>query len=364
MHQDPENILSVADNFVTSTKPLSVVPVKTGHINDSYFIYPGGNDPAFVLQRINHAVFRDVDGLMSNISRVLKHLEQKDLSAYGLVPLRVIPDRNGHAYYQDAEGNYWRMYNYIPGSVSYDLISDPTLAREAGKAFGTFQLLTSDLNGAGLVETIPDFHNISTRLKTFRETVEQDPEQRVAETEEEIRFVEDRAKEMHSILNLGASGKIPVRVTHNDTKINNILFNPEGKALCIVDLDTVMPGYSLYDFGDAIRTGASAAAEDEEDLSKVDIRMDLFSAYSEGYLSAARQFLVREETDNLACSARFMTFLIGLRFLTDYLGGDHYYRIRFKTHNLVRARSQFRLVSRMEERLEQMEKIILQLSSV
>jgi serine/threonine protein kinase len=256
------------------------------------------------------------------------------------------------------------MYNYIPGSVSYDVISDPDIAREAGTAFGTFQKLTSDLAGSDLVETIPDFHNIEARLKSFHETVRKDPAGRVRETTEEIRFVENRAAEMHRICRLGEAGIIPIRVTHNDTKINNILFNSEGRALCIVDLDTVMPGYSLYDFGDAIRTGASAAAEDEEDLSRVDIRMDLFRAYAEGYLSVANESLVPEEIRNLAFSARFMTFIIGLRFLTDHIDGDRYYRIRRENHNLIRARSQFRLVRRMEELSEQMEQTISQFAHI
>jgi len=320
--------------------------------------------PAYVLQRINHHVFRNVEGLMSNIDKVLEHLEKRlaiqDASTNGLLPLRLIPARDGSNHCRDAEGDYWRMYNFIPGSYSYDTIGTTTLAREAGKAFGTFQMLTAGLDGASLVETIPDFHNIAARLRTFRETVARDPLHRAAETPGEIRFAEERAEVMHRILDLGREGRIPLRVTHNDTKINNILFDETGRAVCIVDLDTVMPGFSLYDFGDAIRTGASAAAEDEEDLSKVNIRMDLFSAYSEGYLSVTRSFLTPEEIRNLAFSARFMTFIIGLRFLTDHLDGDRYYRIRFQNHNLVRARNQFRLVSRMEEHADQMEQIISQ----
>jgi hypothetical protein len=320
--------------------------------------------PAYVLQRINHHVFKNVEGLMSNINKVLEHLENRvskqDAPTNGLVPLRLIRTFDGNNYCKDGSGNYWRMYNFVPGSHSYDTIENTQLAREAGKAFGTFQLLTSDLDGASLVETIPGFHDIANRLQTFRETLARNPLGRAAVTFDEIRFAEKRAEEMHRILLLGKEGRIPLRVTHNDTKINNVLFDETGKALCIVDLDTVMPGYSLYDFGDAIRTGASSAAEDEEDLSKVGIRMDLFRSYSEGYLSVARAFLEPEEIRNLAFSARFMTFIIGLRFLTDHLDGDHYYRIRYENHNLTRARSQFRLVSRMEEHAGQMEQIILQ----
>jgi hypothetical protein len=359
----PENICS---RFRMEGSFVSVIPVTRGHINDSYIVNTGPDGaPHYLLQRINHSVFRNVEGLMSNIAKVLDHLERriKCSSATGFVPLHLVPTPGGEVFYRDPEGNVWRMYNYIPGSRSFDVAGDPEIAREAGRAFGTFQELTSDLDGTSLVETIPDFHNIATRLRTFRGTVEKDPSGRVAEIREEIRFIEERAAEMHAILDLGTKGQIPLRVTHNDTKINNVLFDHEGKAVCIVDLDTVMPGYSLYDFGDAIRTGASAAAEDEEDLSKVSIRMDLFSAYSDGYLSVARKFLLPDETARLAFSARFMTYLIGLRFLTDYIDGDQYYRIRHAKHNLVRARSQFRLVRSMEEQSEQMEQIISQFAS-
>jgi Ser/Thr protein kinase RdoA (MazF antagonist) len=356
-----DNLLSICNRFQTAHPIVSFTRIDRGHINDSYYLM---NDPAgpptYVLQRINHHVFRNVEGLMSNIAKVLAHLEGRIRCSgkTGFVPLHLIPTHGGELCFRDPDGNFWRMYNYIPGSRSFDGAGDPETAREAGRAFGIFQELTLDLDGSSLIETIPDFHNISTRLRTFRKTVEMDPAGRVAETRKEIRFAEERADEMHAILNLGAAGKIPLRVTHNDTKINNVLFDSKGKAVCIVDLDTVMPGYSLYDFGDAIRTGASAAPEDEEDLSKVSIRMDLFSAYSEGYLSVANKFLLPDEKALLAFSARFMTYLIGLRFLTDYIDGDHYYRIRHAKHNLVRARSQFRLVESMEEQSEQMEKII------
>jgi Ser/Thr protein kinase RdoA (MazF antagonist) len=223
--------------------------------------------------------------------------------------------------------------------------------------------MTSGMDASGLFEVLPDFHNIETRLKNFYGVLDRDPEKRAAESSAEIAFVRERVKEMHRIADLIREGKVALRVTHNDTKCNNILFNPEGHAICIIDLDTIMPGTILYDFGDAIRTGASTGAEDEADLSKIDLDLNLFEAYARGYLEVAREFLSPEEIANLAFSARYMTFLIGLRFLTDHLDGDHYYRIRFPGHNLQRARAQFRLVTCIENKLPEMKQIIERIKS-
>jgi hypothetical protein len=250
------------------------------------------------------------------------------------------------------------MIDYIRGSKSCDVVENPEMAYEAGKAFGIFQELTADLDANSLYEVLPNFHNIRYRLDNFRRTIETDPAGRVKSTQEEIFFVEQRAGEMHQILLLGESGAIPLRVTHNDTKINNVLFNDRNKAISVVDLDTVMPGFVLYDFGDAIRTGACTSAEDEADLEKVNFSLPLFEAYSRGYLEIAREFLTQPEIDHLPFSVKFMTYLIGLRFLTDHLDGDRYYKIRFPGHNLVRARAQFRLVGRMEESFSKMESIV------
>jgi hypothetical protein len=243
------------------------------------------------------------------------------------------------------------------------MVVNHDLASEGGKAFGIFQFLTSDLEASSLYEILPDFHNISTRIATFRETVSRNPAGRVNEVQDEIDFVESRSEVMHTILRLGEKGLIPVRVTHNDTKFNNILFNNEDKAISVVDLDTVMPGYILFDFGDAIRTGANTAAEDEADLSKVNINLGLFKAYSQGYLGIARNFLNKTEIEHLAFSAKFMTYIIGLRFLTDHIDGDHYYKIHFPGHNLQRARAQLALVRSMEQNFREMQEIIGRLST-
>ena len=337
--------------------------IGSGHINDSYLITTiPDSAPNYVLQRINHQIFKDIPGLMNNILIVTRHIEAKirsgDPAAQGFTALNLIPTNDYEYYYKDDDGNFWRMYNLIPETKSYDIVESPLMAYEGGRSFSIFQYFTADIPGDSLSETIPDFHDINKRLLTFHNIVRQDPVNRVKDVMKEIDFVKKGEEEMKTILLLGKAGKIPVRVTHNDTKFNNILFDENKKAVCIVDLDTVMPGYVLYDFGDAIRTGANMAAEDEPDLSKVKIDLELFEAYTRGYLSVASGFLNKKEKEYLAFSARFMTYIIGLRFLTDYIDGDHYYRIHFKNHNLQRARAQFRLLESMEENFDLMKEIV------
>jgi hypothetical protein len=354
------DILSV---FLVDGPVARITPAGSGHINDSFLVTMTAEDsPDYFLQRINHSVFKNIPGLSDNILKVSRHLEARlkepAAAATGFRVIRPTSTRDGSYYHRDPEGNYWRLYNHISGSRSYDILVSPAQAFEAGYAFGMFQHLTSDLDASTLIETIPNFHHLGSRLEAFRQAVRLDPAGRRKEVMDLIGFAEDRAEEMSRIQTLIGEKRIPLRVTHNDTKCNNVLFNSGDKAICIVDLDTVMPGTILFDFGDAIRTGASTAAEDEQDLEKVHLDLGLFEAYAEGYLSVARNFLVPGETANLAFSARFMTYLIGLRFLTDFLDGDHYYRTAYETHNLVRARVQFRLVERMEQSAVRMEQII------
>jgi Ser/Thr protein kinase RdoA (MazF antagonist) len=355
----------IVNHFVTEGTVVSVEPFGSGHINDSYLVKTlPESAPDYVLQRINHNVFRNIPELTSNILKVTRHLaSKKSESDGGFEVLQMIRSVGGEYYHKDPDGNYWRLYQYIGGSRSYDIVENPSLAYEGGKAFGHFHAMTSGMDASGLFEVLPDFHNIETRLKNFYGVLDRDPEKRAAKSSAEIAFVRERVKEMHRIADLIREGKVALRVTHNDTKCNNILFNPEGHAICIIDLDTIMPGTILYDFGDAIRTGASTGAEDEADLSKIDLDLNLFEAYARGYLEVAREFLSPEEIANLAFSARYMTFLIGLRFLTDHLDGDHYYRIRFPGHNLQRARAQFRLVTCIENKLPEMKQIIERIKS-
>lgn len=356
------DILQIAESFRIAEKPLAVERIGSGHINDSYHVIgTRPESPGYFLQRVNHGIFSDIQSLTNNILKVTNHISGKLQShgfGFSFKELSLIPAMNDEYIYRDGEGYYWRMFNFIGGTKSYNVVPGTDFAYEGGKAFGRFQLLTSDLDPAELRATIPDFHNVSSRLTLFHKSYREDKFNRIKEVTEEVNFVKERSPEMLDFFMLARDGKLPLRVTHNDTKFNNILFDSNGKAVCIVDLDTVMPGLIHYDFGDAIRTGANTGAEDEEDLHRVNLDLELFKAYSHGYLEVSRDFLTKAETVYLAFSARLMTFIIGLRFLTDYVAGDVYYKTLFPHHNLRRARAQFRLLRSMEDNARAMEKII------
>jgi len=335
----------------------------TGHINDSYIIRTtAAGHPGYFLQWINNYIFRDIEGLMNNISAVTSHLAAKlsENDALAFKVLEIIPCTDGKKYYRDAEGQYWRLYTYFSGTHVYDVVENTQIAYEGGKAFGKFMSLLADLPAARLTETIPDFHNIEKRLGNFYHSLATDPANRVKDISAEINFVKQRAEQMLSIPSLIKAGRLPLRITHNDTKFNNILFDSHNQAVCIVDLDTVMPGSILFDFGDAIRTGANTAIEDEKDLTKVDINLPIYEAYTHGFIKSTRHTLTEVEMNNLAFSARFMTFIIGLRFLTDFVDGDPYFRTLYPEHNLDRAKVQFRLIEAMERNAERMHSIVLE----
>lgn len=357
------NIEEIVSHFNIKAVYLGFEKNTTGHINDSYLIKTKTPDhPGYFLQWINNDIFNNVEGLMENICTVTDHLAQKlavDKSLAFKV-LEVIPGNDGKKFYFDQDGQYWRLYKFIDNAHSYNLVENTEIAYEGGKAFGLFMSLLADLPADGLMETIPDFHNLEKRLATFDQSVENDKADRVKDVSGEIEFIKTRTEQMLTIPALIKAGKLPVRITHNDTKFNNILFDSSDHALCIVDLDTVMPGSILFDFGDSIRTGANTANEDEKDLSKVDINIPIYEAYTRGFLKSTLSTLTEVEINNLAFSARFMTFIIGLRFLTDFLDGDTYFRTQYPEHNLVRARVQFRLVEQMELNADKMHQIVLQ----
>jgi len=371
-----KHIPDISRKFAIEGIPDKVSQAGSGHINDSYLITTSPEAcPDYVLQRINHQIFLDIPALMTNIVRVTEHIwkkltltegvsgrhEQLLAGSPAMQALRLVKTRDGAWFHQDPQGNFWRLYHHIAGSHSYDRVPGPGYANEGGKAFGQFLQLTSGLDPASLAVTIPRFHDIAWRMEQFDEAISHDCAGRVSRIPDLISFVRVRSDEMHTIHRLQEAGQLPDRVTHNDTKFNNILFAASGRAVCIVDLDTVMPGTILFDFGDAIRTGANTVDEDEPDLSRVALDMDLYSAYTKGFLETAGGLLSKRERDLLAHSARFMTFLIGLRFLTDYLNGDVYYKIRRPEHNLERARCQFRLLSEMEKQGGEMERIVCSL---
>lgn len=356
------NIKEIVSHFSIKGEFQDFEKVLTGHINDSYHIKTKSTDhPGYFLQWINNYIFKDVDGLMNNISTVTNHLAEKLAENNNLVfkVLEIISCTNGKKYYRDPEGQYWRLYTYIDGMHGYDVVENTKIAYEGGKAFGIFMSLLADLPATKLIEIIPDFHNMEKRLGTFFNSLEKNPVDRVKDVPEEIEFVKKRAEQMLTIPALIKSGRLPVRITHNDTKFNNILFDQTEHAMCIVDLDTVMPGSILFDFGDAIRTGANTSIEDEKDLSKVDINLPIYEAYTSGFIKSTRHTLTEVEIENLAFSARFMTFIIGLRFLTDFVDGDPYFRTLYPEHNLDRARVQFRLIEAMERNAAKMQEIVL-----
>lgn len=339
--------------------------IGSGHIHDTYLVRTASTS-AYILQRMNNKVFRDIPGMMENIERVTRHLRLKLSTIPGSNPdketLTIINAKNGKSYLLDQNGAYWRVYIYIEPHQIYDLADDPAKVKEAGRAYGTFVFLLSDLGGERLHDSIPDFHNIEMRLQKFHSALLHGNKNRIEQAPDQIKLILDQAEEMTLLNRLAKEGKIPVRNTHNDTKINNILFSPEGKAICVIDLDTVMPGLVHFDFGDAMRTFTNTAAEDEKDLSKVSMNIEFFENFAAGYLSATKFMLTGEEKKHLAFSAKYFTYLHVLRFLTDYIEGDIYYKIDYREHNLVRARNQYALLKSMESNYNTMRKIISELS--
>ena len=262
-------------------------------------------------------------------------------------------------FFEDTNGNFWRVINFIENSITLDIAVNVNQAMQCGLAFGLFNFMTRNVSPAGFIETIPGFHNVSYRLMKFNNAIAKDPKYRLPEVKKEVDFLLNRAGEMQKINQLGEQDLIPLRVTHNDTKLNNVLLDPSShEAICVIDLDTVMPGYIHYDFGDAVRSIISTATEDESDLRKVNIDLRLFKAFSEGFMTYTDSFLSETEKIHLAFSPKMMTYIMALRFLTDYLEGDVYYKTQYKIHNLVRARNQMSLLLKMEHHFLSMKKII------
>ncbi len=344
---------------------LDAQPYGSGHINDTYLVRTqtaGGTVP-WIVQRINHRIFRDVAGLMRNIRRVTEHLHARLAAIPGSDPSRealtIVPTREGRTHHEDPEGNFWRTYVFITGARTYDEVQSAAMARQAAFAFGRFQKLLMDLPPPPLMETIPDFHHTPSRFARFEAALAADCADRAAACRPEIEFALARKSMTPVLVDLMAAGSLPSRVTHNDTKINNVMIDDrDGRGICVIDLDTVMPGTVLYDFGDQVRTATGTAAEDERDLRKVRFQIEMFEALVRGYLEAARDFLVPAELEHLAFSGRLITFEIGLRFLTDYLEGDVYFKTHRPDHNLDRCRTQFEMVRQMEEQAHAMDRVV------
>ena len=344
--------------------PLAEVkPFGGGHINDTFLVtYNGQDKRQFILQKINSYVFRNVEGLMSNIDIATRHIRQKlqsencqDIEKRSLSLTKTKDDK---LYYLDDEKQYWRIFNFIEDHVVFDGSPSTEIAREGARMFGKFINQLSDLNTDKIVETIPEFHNIKVRLANLEAAIKEDPLGRVCCLEREIDFIRSRYEIMTVIQNLGEKGMLTPRIVHNDTKVNNVLFDRENKGLCVVDLDTIMPGYVHFDFGDGIRTCANTGAEDDENLSKIEYDLDMFEAFSNGFLSAVHPILNKTEQDSLAHAALLFPFIMGVRFLTDYIAGDVYYKVSHTHHNYYRARAQLKLAQDGELKLGEMQGIV------
>lgn len=352
------------ENFQFQGAYIEGGPYGSGHINDTFRVVfqDGEIQRRYILQKMNKNIFLKPEELMENIVGVTSWLKKKIVENGGnpeRETLNLIPTRAGKAFFIDSEGEYWRAYLFIEGASTYDLVKNKEDFYQSAVAFGHFQGLLADYPAETLHETIVNFHNTVDRLNKFKKAVEEDSYGRAKDVQEEIQFVLDREKLAHTLCDLQAEKKIPLRVTHNDTKLNNIMIDDRTrKAICVIDLDTVMPGLAVNDFGDSIRFGASTGEEDEKDLSKVSCSMELFELYTKGFIEGCQGSLTDIELDMLPVGAMTMTYECGMRFLTDYLEGDHYFKVHREGHNLDRCRTQFKLVRDMEEKLEEMNRIV------
>ncbi|MGL4990291.1 MAG: phosphotransferase enzyme family protein [Sarcina sp.] len=336
-----------------------------GNINDTIMVTYDcdGTEKKYVVQRINHDVFTNPVRLMDNMVAVTKHLAQKIELNGGDVErecLNLIKTKSGDYFHKTKDGNYYRAFMYIDGARTYMKVENEKHMYETGKALGRFQKYLSDFAADNLFEVIKDFHNTPKRYEDFKVALEKNLSGRAHIAKEEIDFINSRVSDLNKLVDLSNEGKIPLRVTHNDTKFNNIMIDNEtGKAVCVIDLDTVMPGLSLYDFGDAIRSGCSSATEDEIDLSKVNFDMNLYKNFVKGLLEETKDTLVEEEVKNIAFSAKLITMELAMRFLTDYLNGDTYFKVNHESHNLERTRNQLKLAKDMENNMDKMDNLVI-----
>jgi len=335
----------------------------SGHINETYRVVfkADGRDDVYIFQKINTNIFRNPDLLMANMSRVLKHCEAKLAGKPDQARrcIHLVPTRDGKMFCRTADGSCWRAYHFIGGASTYNILETEEQAYQAAKAFGAFQMMLADLPGERLHETIPNFHNTPSRYADFEKALAADKAGRADLCRPEIEFAKKVAWMAPVLVDLQAKGELPERITHNDTKLNNVLLDDRtGEGICVIDLDTIMPGLSLYDFGDMVRTSVSPAAEDETDLSKVQARTGVFRALVKGFLEGAQGCLTKKEMEMLPFSGILITYEIGLRFLADFLDGDVYFRTARPNHNLDRCRTQFTLVQRLMEKETELNAVV------
>jgi len=349
--------LDLFTHFQLEDKMTVVEPFGNGHINDTFWALNAGGEPEYILQRINHHIFKDVDMLQNNIHIVTSHIREK-LIASGETDverkvLTFLPAKDGKFYHFDGD-SYWRVCLYIPDSKTYEEVN-PEFSYEAGKAFGRFQEMLSDIPEETIGETIPNFHNMEFRLKQFNEAIEANPAGRLDEAQELVDELLKRSETYCIQERLYREGKLKKRINHCDTKVNNILFDKNGKVLCVIDLDTVMPGFVLSDIGDFIRTACNTGAEDDENLDRIQVNMEIFKAYTRGYMETAKDFLSPLEIKMLPYGGRLLTYMQTVRFLTDYLNGDTYYKIHSPKHNWQRSLAQFKFLRELEAKTSEMD---------
>jgi len=352
--------LALFDQFRIDDKITSVEPFGNGHINDTFLAKNNAGEAKYILQHINHHIFKDVDMLQNNIHIVTSHIREK-LAASGETDidrkvLSFLPAKDGKYYHFDGE-SYWRVCLFIPDSKTYEEIN-PELSYEAGKAFGRFQSMLSDIPEGTLGETIPNFHNMEFRLQQFKEAIDANAAGRLDEAREMVDALLERAETYCIQEQLYREGKLKKRINHCDTKVNNILFDKDGKVLCVIDLDTVMPGFVLSDIGDFIRTGCNTGAEDDADLDRIQVNMEIFKAYTRGYMETAKDFLTPLEIQMLPYGGRLLTYMQTVRFLTDYLNGDTYYKIHSPKHNWQRSLAQFKFLRELEAKAPEMDEFM------
>jgi thiamine kinase-like enzyme len=353
----------ILPQFNLNPEEFKISAFGSGHINDTFLLQNHNSSlRSYLLQRINNYVFKNVAGLTNNIITVTEHLKQKISKIENADPdkevLTFLKGKDGLYFFEDIDHNFWRISYFLENTKSYDVLTTPQQAFQGGVAFGRFQFLLADLDPKKLIDTIPDFLNIEKRLNDFFQAIKNNKAGRVEIVQPEIEFLSTRAGKMNELLRLGREGVLPLRITHNDTKFNNILLDQNNNIQCVIDLDTVMPGYVAYDFGDAIRTIINSSTEDEPDLDAIKLNMPLFNSFTKGYIKETAVFLTDVELNSLISGVLLLPYMQAVRFLTDYLDGDLYYKVQFHEHNLQRTRAQMRLFFLLEERQQELNSIV------
>ncbi len=357
---EEKELKGIVEKFNVEGTSASIRPLGNGLINDTYLVVTAGENDDYVLQRINNSIFQDVDLLQHNVEAVTSHIRKKLIEAgeddISRKVLHFVETGEGKTYYMDGAGRYWRVSVFIPRAKTFEAVT-PEYSYYAGKAFGNFEAMLVDLPET-LGETIPDFHNMELRMRQLRDAVAQDAKGRLSEVRDIVDELESHAHEMCKAERMGREGKLPKRVCHCDTKVNNMMFDEEGRVLCVIDLDTVMPSFVFSDYGDFLRTGANFVAEDDPEIGKVGFREDIFESFTKGYLESAKSFLTPVETENLPYAVALFPYMQCVRFLTDYINGDTYYKIKYPEHNLVRTRNQLALFRCVYAKQEEMARFI------